>query len=343
MNYSILFNAPDPLSWWFIAIITLIFAAGALYGRDYLKAYSEHKRELCLHYFWYLLTFVSMIALTLAAQAVAFLIVWELMALGSFFLIIFESWNKDVIAAGINFFIQSHISVILLSVGFLIMHSKTGSFLFADWSSYHGNVALPFALVCCGFAIKAGFVPFHTWLPVAHPAAPAHISGVMSGVIIKIGIYGLLRSISIFNVNMIVAGSIILAVSVISGLYGVMMAIVQHNLKRLLAYHSIENIGIIGMGIGIGTLAMGAGYPALAALGFGGALLHTLNHALFKSTLFFTAGNIYQAAHTLNVEKMGGLLKKLPVTGLIFLVSAVAICGLPPMNGFVSEMMIYLG
>lgn len=343
MTLLSLFNVPDRLSWWFIAIITLIFTAGAFYGADYLKAYKQHRKELGLHVFWYLLTFASMILLTLTQHAVAFLVTWELMALGSFFLIIFESWNSDVIKAGINFFIQSHISVVFLTIGFLMMYNKTGSFLWTDWSAYQGPCGLPFAFVCCGFAIKAGFVPFHTWLPVAHPAAPAHISGVMSGVIIKIGIYGLLRSVMVFNVDLVLAGKIILAIAAISGLYGVMMAIIQHNLKRLLAYHSIENIGIIGMGIGLGCIAKGLGMQEIASLAFGGALLHTLNHALFKSTLFFTAGNVYQATHTLNVEHLGGLLKSLPLTGFFFLVAAVAICGLPPMNGFVSEIMIYLG
>ena len=289
MTLLSLFNVPDRLSWWFIAIITLIFTAGAFYGADYLKAYKQHRKELGLHVFWYLLTFASMILLTLTQHAVAFLVTWELMALGSFFLIIFESWNSDVIKAGINFFIQSHISVVFLTIGFLMMYNKTGSFLWTDWTAYQGPCGLPFAFVCCGFAIKAGFVPFHTWLPVAHPAAPAHISGVMSGVIIKIGIYGLLRSVMIFNVDLVLAGKIILAVAAISGLYGVMMAIVQHNLKRLLAYHSIENIGIIGMGIGLGCIAKGLGMQEIASLAFGDALLHTLNHALFKSTLFFTA------------------------------------------------------
>lgn len=343
MTLLTLFSVPDRLSWWFIAIITLIFTAGAFYGADYLKAYRQHRRELRLHVFWYLLTFASMILLTMTQHAVTFLVTWELMALGSFFLIIFESWNSDVIKAGINFFIQSHVSVVFLTIGFLMMYNRTGSLLWTDWAAYQGSCGLPFAFVCCGFAIKAGFVPFHTWLPVAHPAAPAHISGVMSGVIIKIGIYGLLRSVMIFNVDLVLAGKIILAVAAVSGLYGVMMAIVQHNLKRLLAYHSIENIGIIGMGIGLGCIAKGLDMQTIASLAFGGALLHTMNHALFKSTLFFTAGNVYQAAHTLNVEHLGGLLKRLPMTGFFFLVAAVAICGLPPMNGFVSEIMIYLG
>ncbi|MFA5419560.1 MAG: proton-conducting transporter membrane subunit, partial [Bacteroidales bacterium] len=191
--------------------------------------------------------------------------------------------------------------------------------------------------------IKAGFVPFHTWLPYAHPAAPAHISGIMSGVMIKIGIFGLLRMLLVIKPDFIIVGYTILVVSVISGLYGVMLAIVQHNLKRLLAYHSIENIGIIGMGIGVGSIGLGTGNVVLAALGFAAALLHTWNHALFKSLLFFTAGNVYQATHTLNIEQLGGLIKKMPQTAFLFLIAAIAITGLPPFNGFISEFILYTG
>ncbi|MFZ4549663.1 MAG: proton-conducting transporter membrane subunit, partial [Bacteroidales bacterium] len=193
------------------------------------------------------------------------------------------------------------------------------------------------------FAIKAGFVPFHTWLPYAHPAAPSHISGMMSGVIIKIGIFGILRMLLVVKTDFTLVGYIILVVSIISGLYGVMLAIVQHNLKKLLAYHSIENIGIIGIGIGIGCIGLGSGNQILATLGFAGALLHTLNHSLFKSLLFYTAGNVYQATHTLEIEKLGGLIKKMPQTAVLFLLAAIAICGIPPFNGFISEFIIFTG
>ncbi len=194
-----------------------------------------------------------------------------------------------------------------------------------------------------GFAFKAGFVPFHTWLPYAHPVAPAHISGIMSGILIKIGIFGILRMLLLIQVNYTLVGGIILVVSIISGIYGVMLAILQHNLKKLLAYHSIENIGIIGIGIGLGCIGLGINSPVLSSLGFAGALLHTLNHSLFKALLFYTAGNVYQATHTLDIEKLGGLIKKMPQTGILFLIAALAICGLPPFNGFISEFILYTG
>jgi formate hydrogenlyase subunit 3/multisubunit Na+/H+ antiporter MnhD subunit len=194
-----------------------------------------------------------------------------------------------------------------------------------------------------GFAIKAGFVPFHTWLPYAHPAAPSHVSGIMSGVLIKIGIYGMLRMLLLIKMDYATIGYIILFMSIITGIYGVMLATIQHNLKKLLAYHSVENIGIIGIGIGIGCIGLGSANKWMSILGFTGALLHTLNHSLFKSLLFYSAGNVYQAIHLLDVERLGGLIKKMPHTAILFLFAAVAICGLPPLNGFASEFLIYGG
>ena len=200
-----------------------------------------------------------------------------------------------------------------------------------------------FVLLFIGFAFKAGFVPFHTWLPYAHPAAPSHISGMMSGVIIKLGIFGILRMLLLIKTGYLVIGEIILLFSIVSGLYGVILAIVQHNLKKLLAYHSIENIGIIGIGIGIGTIGLGLHNDFLAIAGFFGGLLHILNHSLFKSLLFYSAGSVYQQTGTLNVEKLGGLIKKMPHTAALFLIAALAICGLPPLNGFISEFLIFSG
>jgi formate hydrogenlyase subunit 3/multisubunit Na+/H+ antiporter MnhD subunit len=225
---------------------------------------------------------------------------------------------------------------------------KTNSYNFkaiAEFSSQQTPLAgtLLFLIFFIGFAIKAGLVPFHTWLPYAHPAAPSHISGVMSGVIIKIGIYGILRMLLLIKADYTTIGFIILFISLISGVYGVMLAIIQHNLKRLLAYHSIENIGIIGIGIGIGCIGLGEANKWMAILGFTGALLHTLNHSLFKSLLFFSVGNVYQTTHTMNIERLGGIIHKMPQTALLFLIAALAICGLPPFNGFISEFLIYGG
>jgi formate hydrogenlyase subunit 3/multisubunit Na+/H+ antiporter MnhD subunit len=208
--------------------------------------------------------------------------------------------------------------------------------------SHHANTGL-FLLFFAGFAIKAGFIPFHTWLPEAHPAAPSHVSGVMSGVMIKMGIYGIVRVLTNVQSDLVTIGLILLTVSAISGILGVMMAIVQHDLKKLLAYHSIENIGIIGIGIGLGAIGLGIHNPLLTMLGFGGGLLHVLNHSLFKSMLFFSAGSVYHSCHTRNIEQLGGVIHKMPVTAGLFLTGSLAICGLPPLNGFISEVLIYFG
>ena len=251
----------DALSAWMILIINFTFLTGVLYGTGYLRNYNSPK-NISLHQFLFFVLHLSMILVCSIQNFIAFLIVWEIMTVSSFILIIFEYWNKDTIKAGLNFFIQSHIGVLFIIVSFIWVISRTGS---TDFNAVRIFTAIVpnaititlFVLLFIGFGFKAGFVPFHTWLPYAHPAAPSHISGMMSGVIIKLGIYGILRMILLINSNFVVIGEIILFVSVVSGLYGVILAIVQHNLKKLLAYHSIENIGIIGIGIGIGTIGLG--------------------------------------------------------------------------------------
>ena len=338
----------DALSGWFILIINLIFLTGALYGYSYLKTYKKKEKSLNLHSISFLIQHASIISICGIQNSFVFLIAWEILALTSFVLIIFEHENPVTIKAGINYLIQAHFSILFLMIGFLWVLNKTENYDFQSISNYSSSIPDTASLILflcffVAFAIKAGFVPFHTWLPHAHPAAPSHISGMMSGVIIKIGIYGILRMLLVVKTDLISAGYLILIVSVISGLYGVMLAIIQHNLKKLLAYHSVENIGIIGIGIGIGCIGTGTGNMVLATLGFAGALLHTLNHALFKSLLFYTAGNVYQATHTMEIDKLGGLVKKMPQTAILFLIAALAICGLPPFNGFISEFILYTG
>jgi hydrogenase-4 component B len=338
----------DALSGWFILIICFLFITGSFYGISYMRNYESQKANLGLHAVAFLLLFASMIALTVIQNALVFLVLWEIMTLSAFIAVIFEYNKPETIRAGMNFLIQSHISILFLIIGFIWVASKTGSYDFAEivtYTGYNGGATsmVLFLIFASGFGIKAGFVPFHSWLPYAHPAAPAHVSGIMSGVMIKMGIFGILRMITLIKTDYQTVGYIVLGVSVVSGLYGVMLAIIQHNLKRLLAYHSIENIGIIGIGIGIGCIGLGTSNQYLTILGFTGALLHTLNHSLFKSLLFFTAGNIYQATHTLDIERLGGLIKKMPHTTLLFILAAMAICGLPPFNGFISEFVIYNG
>jgi formate hydrogenlyase subunit 3/multisubunit Na+/H+ antiporter MnhD subunit len=337
----------DALSGWFMLVINFIFITGGFYGLFYMNAYREQKNNLTLHSISFILLHAAMTSLCVIQNSIAFLIAWEFMALTAFLLIIFEHEKITTISAGINYLIQSHIAIVFLMIGFMWVAHKTGSYDFNSITTYSsGNGAVAIVLFLCffvAFAIKAGFVPFHTWLPYAHPAAPAHISGIMSGVIIKIGIFGILRMLLLIKPDFTIIGYIILVISIISGLYGVILAIVQHNLKKLLAYHSVENIGIIGIGIGIGCIGLGTHNQILAISGFTGALLHVFNHALFKSLLFYTSGNIYLSTHTLNIEHLGGLIKKMPQTAFLFLIAAIAICGIPPFNGFISEFIIYNG
>ncbi|MFA9388251.1 MAG: proton-conducting transporter membrane subunit [Prolixibacteraceae bacterium] len=337
----------DYLSAWFIGIISFTFFTGAWYGFQYMKMYRDQHSNLVLHATAFILAYTALIDICIVQNAIVFLVMWEIMTISSFITIIFEHYKKETLKAGINFFIQSHVAILFLTIAFIWVKVKTGSFDFAEISkltAMHPAMGIGlFVFFFIGFAIKAGFVPFHTWLPLAHPVAPAHISGIMSGVIIKIGIFGILRMIVLIKTDYMTIGYFILIVSVITGVYGVSLAIIQHNLKRLLAYHSIENIGIIGIGIGLGCLGIGMENQLLLMAGFGGALLHTLNHSLFKSLLFYSAGNVYQATHTLNIESLGGLIKKIPQSTYLFLIGALAICGLPPFNGFVSEFLIYNG
>jgi len=286
-----------------------------------------------------------MVMVVMINNGLQFLIGWEIMALSSFLLVIFDAEDRTIMKTGISYLIQMHVGMFFILIAFLIVDKETGQMSFNALGSYFSNHSnlLIFILFFIGFGVKAGFIPMHSWLPMAHPAAPSHVSGVMSGVMIKMGIYGILRVLIFVQSSFLSIGITILIISVISGVFGVMMAIMQHDIKCLLAYHSIENIGIIGIGIGLGMLGLDTNNQSLYILGFSGGLLHILNHSLFKSLLFFNAGSVYQASHTRNIEQLGGLMKNMPYTAALFLTGSLAICGLPPFNGFISEYLIYLG
>lgn len=335
----------DGLSAWFILIINFTSLTGVFYGIGYLQAYQNTAQKLSLHWSLFILFHLSMVWVCILQNGFAFLLAWEVMSLTSMLLVIFDHHKAQTLKAGINYLVQMHISVVFLTIGFLWVYSLTGSFSFeAIRSFFHSNNNIWLFLVFfVGFGLKAGFIPLHSWLPHAHPAAPSHISGVMSGVIVKLGIYGIFRMITFLNSDFILLGEIILSLSVLTGIYGILNASVHRDFKRMLAYCTIENIGIIGIGIGIGLIGIGNASPVMYFLGFGGALLHVLNHSLFKSLLFYSAGSVYQQCHTRDMEKLGGLVKSMPKTTAIFLVGAIAIGGLPPFNGFVSEFIIYIG
>jgi len=337
----------DSLSAFFIIIIAVMTFVSFIYAKEYLQPYIEKNKNINAHLIFLSLLLTSMLLVVTCQNALMFLICWEIMSLSSFFLVIFENEKKEVLKAGIKYLVFMHISVLFIIMAFAILSIKSGSLDFSTFSAILNNneqlINLVFILSFIGFGTKSGFVPFHNWLPDAHPAAPSHVSAVMSGVMIKTGIYGVLRMLSFIEVPSLFISYTVLLVSLLSALYGVLYAITQHDLKRLLAYHSIENIGIIGIGIGIGMLGLAYNNPVVAVLGFAGGILHILNHSIFKELLFLSAGSVYLKAHTRNIEFLGGLIKSMPKTAILFLIGSVAICGLPPFNGFISEFIIYLG
>jgi formate hydrogenlyase subunit 3/multisubunit Na+/H+ antiporter MnhD subunit len=343
--FGIIFSL-DPLSAFFSAIIVVLSFFSVLYSVPYMKGYYSKEHAVTSHYIFLTILIASMLMVTAARDAVAFMISWEIMALSSFFLVIFENGKKEVVDAGIYYLIMSHISAVLLICGFAFASGGGAGLSFEAIGSVmannRGQVFLPFILFFSGFAIKAGLVPGHTWLPKAHPAAPAHISALMSAIMIEMGIYGTARIIMIFPPMGVPAGYVVLFFGILTALTGILYSISQRDIKKALAYSSIENAGIMAAGLGLGMLGISYNRPYMALLGFIGAFLQVLNHSIFKSLLFFGSGTIYRRTHTLDVEKLGGLSKKMPVLSLCFLLGCAAISGLPPFNGFISEFIIFL-
>jgi hydrogenase-4 component B len=338
----------DPLTAFFLLPILLLTGLSAIYGVEYLAAW-RGKKSLGAAWFFFNLLAASMVLVVLARNGVLFLAAWEAMSLASFFLVTFENEKDAVRHAGWVYLVATHLGTVCLFLLFVLLGRQAGSLDFDRFvvagRSGQPLVDLCFILALLGFGTKAGLMPLHVWLPEAHPAAPSHVSAVMSGVMIKTGIYGLMRMLIILGHPSPIPpwwGWLLIGAGLTSGILGVLFALAQHDLKRLLAYHSVENIGIITLGLGLGVLGLSYDKPLLAALGFAGALLHTLNHAIFKGLLFLGAGSVRHAAHTLDLDHLGGLIKRMPVTAACFLVGAISICGLPPFNGFASEFLIYL-
>jgi hydrogenase-4 component B len=335
----------DPLSAWFLLPVFLISGCAALYARSYWHAdnFPRNVRKMTL-FFGLMAGFMS--AVTLARDGITFLFAWEIMALAAYFLVATEDEKPEVNAAGTLYLITTHVGTLGLFALFPFLTLTTGSWLFPAAGSLDASspvAAAIFLTALFGFGMKAGIMPLHIWLPSAHANAPSHVSAAMSGVILKVGVYGILRTLSFFHGVPLWWGALVLLLGAVSGVVGVAFAIGQHDLKRLLAYHSIENIGIIFMGLGVALIGQTTGSAAMVLLGTSGALLHVLNHATFKALLFLGAGSVIHATGTREIDLMGGVARKLPYTALLFGVGAVAICGLPPLNGFVSELLIYLG
>ncbi|MEI7727979.1 MAG: hydrogenase 4 subunit B [Verrucomicrobiota bacterium] len=337
---------PDALGLFFVMIVSLLGVALSLFSMGYARGYFGRKNVGVLGAFFNLLMLATTLVF-LAGNAFFFLLAWEVMALMSFCLVSYEHENAEARGAGILYFVMSHIGTGCLIIGFLLLFQAAGSYEFDGFHAL-GNQMPPgkrngvFLLFLIGFGIKAGMVPMHIWLPAAHPVAPSNVSAMMSGVLIKTGIYGMTRVFFDFlGTPPVWWGVTVLSLGIISAVLGVLYALMEHDLKRLLAYHSIENIGIILMGLGASLMFLHFGHPALAALAMVAGLFHTLNHAMFKALLFLGAGAVLHATGTRDMEKMGGLIKKMPGTALYFLVGAVAISALPPLNGFISEWFTY--
>lgn len=313
----------------------------------YSCGYAREARNPAFQGAFYGLFLASIYAVFFASNIFSFLVSWEAMSLISYFLVTSDIEDEKAQRAGFTYATMTHVGTALIVASFMLAYSATGSMDFEGIRA--GLIGKPaglrsaiFLLSFFGFGIKAGIVPLHIWLPRAHPAAPSNISALMSGIMIKTGIYGIVRiGVDVLGGNVIWWGVLVLVVGALSSVLGVLYALMEHDLKRLLAYHSVENIGIILLGVGAGMIFYSNGQTALAGLALAAGLYHTMNHALFKGLLFIGAGSVLHSVKTKDMEKMGGLLKRMPWTGFFFLIGSVSICALPPFNGFVSEWLTF--
>ncbi len=335
----------DALSGWFILIINFTSLTAVWYGMGYLKHQRISASKLNFHWVLLVILHGSMLWICMLQHGFAFLIAWEIMSVSSMLLLTFHHDKPNNIKSAMHYLVQMHLSGAFLTAGFIWVWVQTGSFdfnAFNIWFGGHGNIWLFFVFMI-GFGLKAEFVPLHGKVPHVYPTALPHVAAILSGVMVKLGIYGIIRIITFLQSDFVLLGEIVLSLSVVTGAYGILFAAVHRDYKRMLAYCTIENVGIIGIGIGMGLMGAGTGSAVLYYLGFGGALLHVLNHSLYKSLLFYSTGTVYQCTHTSDMDRLGGLMKQMPKTGLLFLLGALAIGGLPPFNGFISEFMIYSG
>ena len=337
----------DPLASFFVLTISLVGLAASIFAFGYVREFLG-RLSIAMMGSLYNGFLLSMTLVVIADNGFFFLIVWELMSLLSYFLVVTEHEKAEVRDAGFFYLIMTHVGTAFIILAFLIFFQEAGSFSFESFRHPErplpeGMRTLVFLMALIGFGTKAGIVPLHVWLPYAHPAAPSHISALMSGVMIKTAIYALVRVYFDFLGGQFPWwwGFVVLVIGAVSALLGVMYALMEHDLKRLLAFHSVENIGIILLGIGAGMIFQTYGLKEFAALGLLAGLYHTINHAMFKALLFLGAGSLLYATHTRNMEEYGGLLRRMPWTGFFFLIGAVSISALPPTNGFVSEWLVF--
>jgi formate hydrogenlyase subunit 3/multisubunit Na+/H+ antiporter MnhD subunit len=340
----------DSLSGFFLVPVFLVSALTALFGGPFLLARKSEKPVGVLWLFFNALV-AGMVVVVTARNVLLFLVAWEVMSLAGFFLISHDDEKPDVRRAGWLYLAATHVGMAFLLPLFVGMSGPGSTLEFAEVLRAAHMLPRPTANLCfllavVGFGVKAGVVPFHVWLPPSYPAAPSHLPAVLSGAMSKIAIYGLVRVLIFLSPPPVWWAWTLIALGLLSGLVGILNSLAQHDLKKLLAYSSVENIGIILLGLGIGLLGQHLGGEAgssLALLGFGGAMLHVLNHAVCKSLLFLSAAGVEHYAGTTQIDRLGGLMKRVPLLGVAFLIGALAIVGLPPLNGFSSEFLIYLG
>jgi len=340
----------DPLSGFFLTVIGLLSFFVSIYSIGYVRGFLG-KRSVTNLVVFYCLFIAGMFMVVMADDALIFLISWEIMAAASYFLVLFEHERIENRRAAFLYIVMAHVGAISILLSFGIMAGlATG---FRDFSGYTFDAmratqfsvvwaTAAFLLAFFGFAAKAGIVPLHVWLPEAHPVAPSNVSALMSGVMLKTAIYGIIRvTFDLIKVFPWWWGALVLVLGLISAIMGVLYALMQHDLKRLLAYHSVENIGIILIGIGLAMIFTSFQLPVMAALALIAGLYHTMNHAVFKGLLFMGAGAVLHATNERNMEEMGGLIHRMPWTAALFLVGCVSISALPPFNGFVSEWLTF--
>lgn len=336
----------DPLAAYFVLPISLLSLFCAIYAGPYMR-HAGQTRSLGPHWFFFNIMVTAMLLVVTAANAVLFLAAWEIMTISSFFLVAWDHHLEEVRKAAWLYLLAAHLGMLLLVALFLLAGSSCGSLNFSDFGPLAelplSAASLLYLLALFGFGVKAGLFPIHIWLPDAHPAAPSHVSALMSGVLIKTGIYGILRILSFLPPAPAWWGWLMALLGAAGALYGISLAAQQRDIKRCLAYSTVENIGIIFLGLGFGMLMMAGGHPLVALFAFAGGMLHLWNHALFKGVMFLGAGALLHATGTRDMNRMGGLLKRMPLAGLLWIGGSLAIGALPPLNGLVSEWLIYLG
>ena len=335
----------DHLSALFLAVAAVVVLASSIFSADYLKRYAGHYNLKALNA-WYLLLFASIVLILIANDMLLFLLAWEAMSILSYLLVNFEHRRDETSRAGYLILAMGEAGFVAVALVFLFLAVKTGSLDFSAFKTAGANFGCftrwtIFLLTFFGFGVKAGLVPVNTWLPRAHPAAPANVSAILSGTILNLGLYGIVRVnldlVPVTQNGMIGAGVVVLVIGTISALVGILYATTENDLKAMLAHSSIENIGIVTAGLGAGMIFTTYGKPALAGIAFIAAFYHMINHSVYKSLLFLGAGTVDDRAGTRDLNKLGGLIRAMPWTAGAFLVGALAISALPPFNGFVSE------